>query len=134
MLLPLREYTQVVSSLKERGAGFAADEARKSPRVAVVTQIDVHVLQAGKVERSFTALTRDLSRGGLGLIQSVDLPKGQEVVVTLPREAGPIRALARVVRSVNLADGIYLVGIEFLAMGEKTEPATGDAPALAKVA
>ena len=63
---------------------------------------------------SYTALTRDLSIGGMGVIQSVRAARGQRLVATLPRSGNnALRVVCLVVEAQPLADGLYAVDLNF---------------------
>ncbi len=84
----------------------------------------------GAVGKSFTAITRDISFVGVGLLQSKPLDEHQQIVVRLPRGVKPpLFMLCVVMHARPLADGLYVIGAEFLsvAAGIKEEQLLGQA-------
>jgi hypothetical protein len=69
-----------------------------------------HLVATGPVE---VALGRNLSRGGLAFVASVELEKGTALLVSLERSEGgpPLSALGRVARCEREDLG-FLVGVE----------------------
>ena len=67
--------------------------------------------------REFVAITRDLSVGGLGLIQSVMAVSGELFDVTLPRaRETPLKVRCRVTYASQWADGVWAVGAQFVSL------------------
>jgi len=114
MKLPLREYGDVVTALKGADSKASTAEKRNAARITVSSKITVHLLGSAKVERSFTAFTRDISLTGIGLMQSVALSAKQRVIVILPRpNVAPLYVISTVAVCRPLADGLLAVGLEF---------------------
>ncbi len=69
----------------------------------------------GTLGKPFTAITRDISFVGVGVLQSKLLDEGQQIVIRLPRGMKPALFMLCVVMHIRLlADGLYVVGAEFL--------------------
>jgi hypothetical protein len=75
----------------------------------------------GSLGKPFTAVTRNISFVGVGLLQSKPLIEGQQVIVRLPRGAGgrqPMFVRCTVMHVRPLADGLYVVGVEFIEVAD----------------
>lgn len=84
--------------------------------MTVSAKIDCHLLQGKKVHRTFSVLMRDISLTGAGLLQTVALNQGTEVVMALPYKATPLFVVALVKHCRMLADGIIAAGMEYERM------------------
>ena len=76
--------------------------------------MQVGVLANGQLRSKFTALSRDLSQGGIGLFLSVPVERGWQLVVEFPRghnERSLIVCTAMFGRMI--ANGIFSIGAEF---------------------
>ena len=57
--------------------------------MTVTAKVNLHLLDNNRVARTFSALTRDISLTGVGLLQAVALSSNQTVVLGLPRQHPP---------------------------------------------
>jgi hypothetical protein len=115
MQLTAQQLSDVVTSLRQSGPGASAMEQRRFNRMEVQAKVAVASIGEGNAPRCYTALTRDISFGGLGLMQSLVAEQGGRLLVRLPR--GEKAALMMVCATTHcrvLADGLYGVGVEFL--------------------
>jgi PilZ domain-containing protein len=120
MKLPLREFADVVAALKTASDKNSAAEVRQVARMQVYAKVDLHLLVDGKPARSFSALTRDISLTGVGLLQSVALPPNQELIIAMPRPNGLLYVHAVVKYCRALADGLLTAGIEYTKLADST--------------
>jgi hypothetical protein len=122
MKLLLQDYALIVEALRvpATGAGGGA-EKRGSPRLVVAAKLKLTLLENGKPGRTLTALTRDISVTGLGLIQSVRMDAGATFVIALPRSGNkpPMHVMCVVMHVQQLAEGVFGIGAEYV---EKVEP------------
>lgn len=121
---------EVVNALQSSPASSKGSEKRRAARMEVQGNVVIAALgKDGKVGKSFTAITRDISFVGVGLLQSKPLEQGQQVVVRLPRGVKPaLFMLCIVMHARPLADGLYVIGVEFLEVaGIKEEQLLGHA-------
>jgi hypothetical protein len=118
MKLPVRDFADIVAALKGVSDGISASENRKAARMHVCAKVDLHLVVDARPARTYSALTRDISLTGVGLLQSVALPPEQEVIISLPRAGGPlfVHALAKHCRV--LADGLLTAGLEFTKLAD----------------
>ena len=118
MKLQLREFSDVLTVLKGPLTDAAAAEKRKAARINVTYRIEIHLVNNNVVSRSYTALARDISLTGMGVLQGSLLPQGQELIVVLPRPSAPLYVCAVAMHTRWLADGVVAVGIEFTRVAE----------------
>ena len=116
MKLALRDFADVIDALKGPGENTSASEKRRAARMTVNAKVNVHLLDNNKVAKTFSALTRDISLTGVGLLQSVALSSNQNVILALPRSKGPLFVICIVMHCRPLADGLLAVGLEFAEM------------------
>jgi hypothetical protein len=120
MKLLLQDYALIVEALRvpATAAGGGA-EKRGSPRLVVAAKLKITLLENHKPGRSFTALTRDISVSGLGLIQSVKLEAGTTFLIALPRSGNkpPMHVMCVVMHAQQLAEGVYGIGAEYVKIG-----------------
>jgi hypothetical protein len=123
MQIAAQHLGEVVEAIKALEGGGPASEKRRFSRFNVVTQVQVLTPSTG---RAYTALTRDLSMEGLGLMQSVAMARGEQITISLPRgKAGTLLAQCTVMHARELADGIWGIGALFVAIspqGPKEAP------------
>ena len=119
MKLPLRDFSDVITALKGPNEKSAASEQRGAARMSVTAKINVHLLENNRVIRSFSALTRDISLTGCGLMQSVALSPNQLVILALPRPTAPLFVISHITHCRPLADGLLSVGVEFNELASK---------------
>ncbi len=69
----------------------------------------------GTPAEAFTALTRDISFAGVGLVQRTKIPQNSQIVVRLPRkDQEPLVMLCKAIHVRELADGVFAIGAEFV--------------------
>jgi hypothetical protein len=114
MNLPLSDFADVVAALKglDQKAGEGS-EGRRGARTHVCTRLDVHLYEGDRVGRSFSVLSQDISIRGVGVLQSLAISQGKQVIITLPRKTSPLLVVSRVMHCRALADGLMAVGMEF---------------------
>jgi hypothetical protein len=116
---------EVVNALQSSAASGKGSEKRRAARMEVQGNVVIAPLSKdGTVGKSFTAITRDISFVGVGLLQSKPLEQGQRVVVRLPRGTkSALFMLCNVMHVRPLADGLYVIGIEFVSVAGVKEDA-----------
>lgn len=119
MKLALRDFADVIQALKGPAENLSASEKRRAARMTVNAKVNVHLLDNNKLAKSFSALTRDISLTGVGLLQAVALSSTQNVVLALPRKNGPLFVICTVMHCRPLADGVLAVGLDFAEMASK---------------
>ena len=113
MQLAAQDYAEVVAALKALN-DTKGHERRTSARMEVQAQVKLYPFVNGQVGQPFTAMTRDVSFRGIGLLQSKPSPSGTQFVVVLPKQIGkPLPMLCVVMYSRPLADGLYNIGAAF---------------------
>ena len=119
MKLPLRDFAEVIAALKGPGENLSASEKRQAARMTVCAKINVHLMDGNRATRTFSALTRDISLTGVGLLQAVALSPKQNVVLELPRSHAPLFVCSLALHCRPLADGVLAVGMEFCELASK---------------
>jgi hypothetical protein len=126
MILPTQSFGEVLAALR-RPSDNAEQEKRRATRMLVEAPVDVSFLSDSKAPRRLTALTRDVSHHGLGMLVSTELKAADRLVVHLPRQGRTaVSVLCEVKVCHRLADGIFKVGVEFVR--ELPEPDAVAAP------
>ncbi|HEX3356398.1 MAG TPA: PilZ domain-containing protein [Tepidisphaeraceae bacterium] len=129
MKLGIRDFADVIAVLKGPGGNISASEKRRAARIEVSAKINIHLFEGSKIARSFSALSRDISLTGIGLLQTVALnPNQSGVVIALPRQHSPLFVYCTVMQCRPLADGLLVVGLDFceLASKETADAILGD--------
>ena len=115
MHLPSQLFAEVVEALRDEAAGTSGQERRTATRMEVQTPIHVAHYRNGLPDDDITVLTRDVSIGGVGLLQAYALQAEELMVVRLPRLAKPpIVMLGRATYCRRLGDDLYSVGVAFI--------------------
>src|SRR5688500_15094363 len=73
---------EVIETIKKRESARSGSDKRKHARFNVISRVDVLSPASG---RTYTALTRDLSLQGIGLMQSAPMQANELMAVSLPR-------------------------------------------------
>ena len=117
MLLTPQQFREMISYLRT-GPGDA--DRRTSERVEVQATAVVTPLTSGGKGDSFTVMTRDISRGGLGLLSTVALKPDQQVIVKLPGD-GPdgVHVVGTVKHCKTIAGGLYSHGVQFTGVADR---------------
>ena len=84
--LPAQFLSEIVGWLRRLEQPGGSREKRRSTRVIVCARVTA---MDPKSRREFTAMTRDFSAGGLGLMQSVAAAKGEAGVAEAALELTP---------------------------------------------
>src|SRR3954465_14292508 len=105
MQIAAQHLGEIVEAINKMESGGAASEKRSFARFVVVTKVNVMAPSNGK---TYSALTRDLSMEGLGLMQSIPMARGEQIAVSLPRgKLGSLVAQCTVMHARELAEGIW---------------------------
>jgi hypothetical protein len=106
----------------DKGNGNAARRAR--PRVGLRCSLMIIPYSNGACRRPLKAWTRDISLGGMGILTSLSMKSGDQFIVQLPKaDSKPLILLCTVKNCVQLADGLYGVGVSFAEVVRKEESA-----------
>ena len=118
MKLPLKDFVDVVHGLGDQKRELRPSDGRDPARIEVSAKVTLHVLRAHSVANSCSVLTSDISLGGMDVIQSVAIPVGSQVIVALPCKDKLLSVHATVVRSTELAEGVYASALDFTRLVE----------------
>jgi hypothetical protein len=119
MRLAVQDFALIIEALRGPGsAGGGGSEKRKAVRMTVTTKLEVHLSRDdNRTFKSFSVLSRDVSLTGVGLMQSVGLPKEAKFVLTLPRAGrAALHVVCKVMYTQMLADGLFGIGAEYEEM------------------
>jgi hypothetical protein len=119
MKLGLREFADVVECLKGPLGNLAAAEKRRATRIPIRARLQVHLIDGANIDRSFSVLAQDISLTGTGVLQTVALQAGREVVIALPRTSGVLYVQAIITHCRGLAEGILACGMEFSKLADE---------------
>lgn len=112
--LSTQHFAEVVDALRLGAMTTAAHERRQVTRIEVQCPIQIAHYVNGSSTDERDVLTRDISIGGIGLMQSISMEPGKQIVVRLPRrERPPLFVLSQVTYSRRLAESIYGIGAHF---------------------
>ena len=113
-------------SKKFFGEGLTFDDVLLMPSYSQVLPRQVNIQ---------TKLTRDISLEGMGLIQSVSIAGGEHLLISLPGPRKPLVVKGVVRHSRELADGVWCIGILFVAI-ESPDPkaSAGDSTEVQRIA
>ena len=125
MQLAAQHLAEIVETVKKLEAASNGSDKRRTARFAVIARVEVMHTASKRV---YTALTRDLSLEGIGLLQSWELAKGDSFAVSLPRGKGQVVVAQCTVQHVKqLAEGIWGIGAIFVTSGTQgAAPRAGD--------
>lgn len=112
MNLSMQHYGSVVNALR-RVAEDGSSDKRQHTRMHVQAKILVAQLQESRVTRVSSALTQDISFGGIGLLHYSLVERGHLFIARLPCDAGEVHLVCRAVFSKAIAEGFFAVGAEF---------------------
>jgi c-di-GMP-binding flagellar brake protein YcgR len=114
MQLTAQQLGDIVTTIRRSAQKASADERRRFTRISVQGKLQIVTASDGAIPRQYTALSRDISMGGMGFMQAGDCGKGQKMVITLPCGPRKILVLSQVTFSQMLADSLYTIGVQFL--------------------
>ena len=111
------QFAAIFDALRDAGASGGSDK-RQHTRMQVQAQVRLATIAraTGKIARGYTALTRDISYSGIGVMQFTPAEHGDGFIIFLPQGKGKaedvvIRCTTRFSRP--LAEGVFGVGGEF---------------------
>jgi len=120
--LSSQHLAEVLDALRGQKQTVLGMENRRAARIEVHTTVVIVPLQGAHPGRSFTALTRDVSAVGIGMLQATCCELNEQLLVHLPRASKtPLIMLCNVMHVRMLADGLYLIGAEFVSEGPSAE-------------
>jgi hypothetical protein len=104
---------EIIETIKKRDAQRSGSDKRKFARITVMSRVDILHPTTG---RTYTALTRDLSLEGIGLMQAEPMQSKELMAISLPRRKhGILDAQCEVTHARELADGVWGIGAKFVS-------------------
>jgi hypothetical protein len=114
MNLTAQSFSEVLTCLQGSGHN-AGMEKRRASRLDLQAKVHISIFADGKIVRSLTAMTRDLSFTGVGLMSAIPLQRGDTFIIHLPRQNKPaIYVVTTVMFCRPVADSLFTVGGEFV--------------------
>lgn len=118
MKLTSQHLAEVMDAMRSSVQTVLGMEKRRAARMDVNTAVVIIPVDGATAGRKFTALTRDVSAVGIGLLQATCCALNEQLLVHLPRtRKPPLVMLCNVMHVRMLADGLYLIGAEFISEG-----------------
>jgi hypothetical protein len=120
MRLTSQQFSEILNGLR-RGepSSPSGAEKRKFTRLRIQVMVEIIGISAG-LPRKYSALTRDISFGGVGLLQTIEPSPGAQIVICLPAgRTGFIPLLCAVTNSHCVAQGLFSVGAEFITVATR---------------
>jgi hypothetical protein len=106
-----------ITGVANAGQVSGSDERRRYSRLSFGSRAYVYPLIQSEHTRGLTAVVRDISVGGIGLLLSREVSSGDEFVLRLPRKAaGPaidVMCLVRRCEPGGFGGGNFVVGATF---------------------
>jgi hypothetical protein len=130
------DYADVHNGLaREAFADATLDEKRLGPRITVECEVLVTIVRAsGELGPSFTAIARDLSINGIGLLQRRRPPRNARMIVQLPRlNLTPLRLLCDIAFVRELASEVFAIGATFVQEATFSPTPTEDSSEIERV-
>jgi len=118
MELTPKQLSLIITSLRTLGES-GAQEKRRFTRVSVQAAIAAAELGGDALVRRWTALTRDVSAGGIGVLQSTWLQGNVMLLLALPFGDEMFHVIGQVVFCRPLADRVYTIGARFIRTAEQ---------------
>jgi hypothetical protein len=118
MQLAPQQLSDVLAALRAAGES-AGHEKRRFTRMEVQTTITVGTVVNQYVSRRYSALTRDISGGGVGLLQYLHLERNQQLIVCLPCAKAELFIVSNAAFCRPLAEGLFGIGVTFERLADK---------------
>jgi len=111
MLLTAGQFKEMIASLRSPSS---KGDRRKSARLQVQASTLIAPLTAKGHDDQFTVLAKDISLEGVGLLSSVALKAGQQILIHLAKEKGETAyVVCTVMHCSEIADSVYSHGVKF---------------------
>jgi hypothetical protein len=110
-----QHFAEVVAALKSASPNPAAQELRRAPRIEINAKVVTWPLTDNGAGEAVTMLARDISFRGIGLVTAHPMPSNSRFAVGLPRgRFEPICVVCTCMHAREIADGIFMIGAQFL--------------------
>ena len=95
-------------------------EKRQATRMEIQARVWVANMVDGHVTQSFTALSRDVSIAGVGLMQRSPSRIGDHFLAGLPFDKGELVLRCQTMYCQSLAEGVFGIGARFEGIADPT--------------
>ena len=112
MQLSSQRLSDVLSALRTAGES-AGYEKRRFTRMEVQATITIGTVTDKYISRRYSALTRDISGGGVGVLQYLHLERSQQLIVCLQCAKEELFIVSNIAFCRPLAEGLFGVGVTF---------------------
>lgn len=120
MVLTSQQFAEIIHFLRNRVIPTRGEEKRRATRIDLKSQVVVVPVDHGVSGERMTAMTRDISMEGIGLLSGVAMPSGQQLVAFLPIGGGETQfVLCEVTHCGMIVDGIFTLGCRFVQVLSK---------------
>ncbi|MGA2585079.1 MAG: PilZ domain-containing protein [Tepidisphaeraceae bacterium] len=114
MTIPPQYFAEIISTLQRGPSSAKGQELRRTSRMQVWAQIPIGVIKDRGLGQRSVSLARDISMEGIGLLSTISLPAGGQILVCLPRnDSKSLVLIAEAVFCAPVADGMQSLGCRF---------------------
>jgi hypothetical protein len=115
--IPPQQYAGIVAAMRKAAEAGGSDK-RQFTRMEVQSPVRLGIMSNNKMT-AFTALSKDVSMGGIGLCQSLRMAANESFLIALPTGKEELIVVCRATFCRPLADGLYCVGAQFESEADK---------------
>jgi hypothetical protein len=113
-----RKFSSILQTLQAPDANLSVAERRTYPRIPMQKCLAVIPYREGEEGDVMEVWMRDISQGGIGLVHSEPMQRGDEFLVHLPEAGTEAKVKCRVTSCAPLmgkaAQGLYGIGARFV--------------------
>jgi hypothetical protein len=111
------QFGTIFEALRVAGTSRGS-EKRQATRMDVQTKLSLASLADGKINRCYSALSRDISASGIGFFQYAPLTNGERFLICFPFGKEELIIVCSSMFCRPLAEGLFGVGAQFEAIAE----------------
>ena len=132
MQLSAEQLADFTTALRAPDRKLPHDDRRRTPRLDVRSRVIVSLLIQGERQQPQSIRLRDLSPRGVSMLHTEEFARGQQFLLTLPRESSqPVSILCTTIYTKPVAGRLKLIGAEFVCTMNADQPAQNDQTAAA---
>ena len=124
MQLSAEQLVDFTTALRAPDRKLPHDDRRRTPRLDVRSRVVISLITGGERQQAQSIRLRDLSPRGVSMLHTEDFVRGQQFLLTLPRDnSDPVTILCTTVYSKPVAGRLRLIGAEFVCAANEEQPA-----------